>query len=208
MSAPQSELTTSAAVALEAEALLCSLNPELEKLHGAETTNRRLRDLHGCFADESAYADALRSGNPIVYTLATVAPGRADGDLNYAVAIIQPGRIGPEYYMTKGHFHAWREASEIYIGLTGQGMMLLEAEASGESWTVPLRPHEVVYVPGHTAHRTINVGAIPLGYIGIYPAKAGHDYGAVARRNFGKMIIARDGQPVVVDRADFKNERH
>ena len=42
--------------------------------------------------------------------------------------------------MTKGHLHAWREAAEFYIGLSGEGVMLLEDEASGESRMVSLRP--------------------------------------------------------------------
>ena len=203
MSAPKSKKTTVAAVPSEAEALLASLNPELGKLRNGVTTSRRLSELHGCFADVAAYEAALQKGDPVIYTLASVAPGNSDGDLHYALAILQPGRIGSEYFMTKGHLHAWREAGEVYIGLTGQGLMLLESESTGESWTLPLRPHEVVYVPGHTAHRTINVGATPLGYIGIYPSKAGHDYGAIARRNFRKMLIERDGRPVLVDRAEW-----
>jgi glucose-6-phosphate isomerase len=82
--------------------------------------------------------------------------------------------------------------------------MLLEAESNGESWLVPLGPYEVVYVPGHTAHRTINTGTGPLGYIGIYPAKAGHDYGAIADRNFRQMVIERNGAAVLIDRAEYR----
>lgn len=194
-----------AGIPREAEALLSSLNPALGKFGGAVTSRRRLSELRGCFADEAAYAAVLRREDPVIYTLASVAPGNADGDLHYALAILQPGRIGSEYYMTKGHLHAWRDAAEVYIGLTGQGVMLLEAESNGESWLVPLRPYEVVYVPGHTAHRTINTGTGPLGYIGIYPAKAGHDYGALADRNFRQMVIERNGAAVLIDRAEYRH---
>ena len=45
---------------------------------------------------------------------------------------------------------------------------------------MPLTPESAVYVPGHTAHRTINTGDMPLTYLGIYPARAGHDYGVIA----------------------------
>jgi glucose-6-phosphate isomerase len=84
-----------------------------------------------------------------------------------------PGKIGDEYFLTKGHLHAWRPAAEFYFGLSGEGVMLLEDEATGESRLVPLRPHHAVYVPGHTAHRTVNTGAVPLTYLGVYPARPG-----------------------------------
>lgn len=103
--------------------------------------------------------------------------------------------------MTRGHLHAWRPAAEFYFGLTGEGVMLLEDKS--ESRMVPLQPNSVVYVPGHTAHRTMNVGKVPLTYIGVYPAKAGHDYGAIAKKNFRCVVIERGGKPVMIARKDF-----
>src|SRR5213078_469297 len=139
----------------------------------------------------------------LLYTVASVEPARGAGDLGYAVGVLMPGRIGSEYYMTKGHLHAWREAAEIYIGFKGEGVMLLEAEANGASQMLPLRPYEPVYVPGHTAHRTINTSTVPLIYIGIYPIRAGHDYAAIAAKNFRQVVIERDGKPIVMERAEF-----
>ena len=85
----------------------------------------------------------------------------------------------------------------MYFGLSGEGVMLLEDEASGEYRMVPLRPNEAVFVPGHTAHRTINTGRVPLTYLGVYPARAGHDYDAIARRNrdSGRRLHETDGRP-------------
>jgi len=111
-----------------------------------------------------------------------------------------PGRIGAEYFLTKGHLHAWRPAAEFYFGLQGEGMMLLEDETTGESRLVDLRPQSVVYVPGHTAHRTLNTGSVPLSYIGVYPARAGHDYGKIAQRNFRFVVVERDGAPRMIER--------
>ena len=102
--------------------------------------------------------------------------------------------------MTKGHLHRWREAAELYIGLSGKGVMLLEDEATGESRMLPLEPGMAVYVPGHTGHRTANVGDKPLTYIGVFPARAGHDYGAYAERNFRFAIVDEDGQPTMIKR--------
>ena len=183
--------------------LLSQFNPETGEIHGIQGTERHLNELSGCFADAAAYEKALQDGNPLLYSVAAVAPADGDGDLHYGVGLLMPGRIGTEYFMTKGHLHSWRAAAEIYIGLTGEGVMLLEDEASGESQMVPLRPNQAVYVPGHTAHRTMNTGSVPLTYLGIYPAKAGHDYGAIAKTNFRCVVIEKEGKPVMVKRGDF-----
>jgi glucose-6-phosphate isomerase, archaeal len=179
-------------------------DPHAGTLTGAPQTERRLSDMRGYFADEDAFDAALAQGDPILYTLAAVAPAHGDGALHYAIAQIAPGRIGDEYYMTKGHYHAWRPAAEVYIGLSGSGFMLLEDEESHESRLLPLTPNSAVYVPGHTAHRTINTGDTPLTYLGIYPAAAGHDYGSIATENFRKVLVAVDGQPTLLDRAAFR----
>lgn len=161
---------------------------------------RHLSDLRGCFADTAAYEAALGNSNPLLYTVGAVEPGTSEGDLHYGVGMLMPGKIGDEYFMTKGHLHSWRPAAEFYFGLTGEGVMLLEDEATGESRMVSLQPNGVVYVPGHTAHRTMNVGKTPLTYIGVYPAKAGHDYSTIAKTNFRCVIVERDGKPVMIER--------
>lgn len=173
---------------------------------GAILVERYLSDMQGYFTDQAAYAAALAQGNPLLYTVAGVEPANGAGALHYGIGRVLPGRIGDEYFMTKGHFHAWRPAAEYYIGLSGEGVMLLESEDGSEREMVPLLPNSAVYVPGHIAHRTVNTGTEPLVYLGIYPAEAGHDYGAIADRNFHSVIVARNGQPVCMDRADFLAE--
>ena len=185
------------------EELLSRFNPETGELVGTRSIERRLSEMRGCYVDTAAYDAAVEKGNPIIYTVASFEPGNGPGDLHYGIGKIMPGTVGREYYMTKGHLHFWREAAEIYIGLSGEGMILLEAEESGETRAVPLRPNQAVYVPGHTAHRTINVGRSPLVYLGIYPALAGHDYGAIAQRNFQKILVMGNGKPELVDRSKF-----
>ena len=185
------------------EKILSRFDPATGEIAGAPAVKRHLRDLRGCFADAAAFAAALAKGNPLIYTVASFAPADGDGDLHYGVGRILPGKIGHEYFMTKGHLHAWREAAEFYIGLAGEGVMLLEDEATSASRLVELRPNGVVYVPGRTAHRALNTGHAALTYLGVYPAKAGHDYAAIAQRNFRCVVVERDGKPAMIDRKDF-----
>lgn len=183
------------------EQLLSRYDPATGEIAGAQPAERRLADLRGCFADADAYAAALARGNPLLYRVASVEPAGGEGDLHYGIGCLMPGRIGDEYFLTKGHLHAWRPAAEFYFGLSGEGVMLLEDEVTGESRIVPLRPHHAVYVLGRTAHRTINTGTTPLTYLGVYPARAGHDYGAIAQRNFRCVVVERDGRPALLPRA-------
>lgn len=181
--------------------LVTHIDPVSGTIDGYPLTVRRLSDLKGSFADDDAYQRALALGDPLVYTVAGVEYPAEEGQLSYALGQIMPGKIGQEYYMTKGHFHAWRQAAEIYIGLAGEGYMLLESADGSQNQMLPLRPQHVVYVPGFIAHRTVNTGAVPLTYVGVYPAQAGHDYGAIARQNFRHVILEVDGQPALVERS-------
>lgn len=175
-------------------------DPKTAELTGGRVVERRLSQLKGCFADEAAYAAALEKADPLLYRVTTVEPADGAGDLHYGLGVLFPGKVGDEYYLTKGHYHETREAAEVYIGLSGEGCMLLEDEKTGASRLEPLGAGQIVYVPGHTAHRTMNTGSEPLTYFGIYPANAGHDYGAIAERNFLKFLVEENGQPVLKDR--------
>ena len=180
--------------------ILTTFDPATGRVDGAPLTQRYLHDLRGCFADAAAFEKAATAGNPLLYTVAGIEPGTGEGDLHYGMGMIMPGRIGDEYYMTKGHLHTWRDAAEVYCGIAGEGVMLLEDEDGGNSRMVPLGAGKVVYVPGRTAHRTMNTGSIPLTYIGIYPAKAGHDYSTIAQKNFACVIVERNGAPAMIRR--------
>jgi glucose-6-phosphate isomerase len=181
-------------------ALYTLYDPKTGRLQGAPQVERRLSDLRGCFADRFAYEARLVQDDPVIYSVSSLETAQGDGQLHYGLGIVAPGRIGDEYFMTKGHLHAWRAAAEVYIGLSGAGAMLLEHEQTGETHFVPLAANSIVYVPGCTAHRTINTGDTPLVYLGVYPAGAGHDYAPIAARNFRKMVVAVDGCPVLADR--------
>jgi glucose-6-phosphate isomerase len=180
-------------------------DPEDPAIAGAPQTVRRLSDLAGCFADERAYQAALSVDDPVVYRVYSLTFGERGGDLSYGFGVLLPGRVGAEYTLTKGHLHHWRDAAEVYLGLSGEGFMLLQEETSGESHLIPFGKNMVVYVPGHTAHRTINTGGDPLTYLGVYPVRAGHDYGFIEDRNFAQVVVEVDGRPALQERKAFLN---
>ncbi|MEZ4589815.1 MAG: glucose-6-phosphate isomerase family protein [Chloroflexota bacterium] len=181
-----------------------TFQPTASEIVGYPAVERRLSQLDNVFADPQAFAQTLAAqDNPLVYSVSSVAPAEGNGQLHYGLGKIMPGKVGQEYFMTRGHYHEWREAAEIYLGLSGTGYMLLETEGSDDGQLIPLLPNSIVYVPGFTAHRTINTGDTPLTYLGIYPAEAGHDYGALAQSNFRHVVVDVNGEPTLLRRAEY-----
>jgi glucose-6-phosphate isomerase len=115
------------------------------------------------------------------------------------ISIVHPGKVGKEFFMTKGHFHSVLETAELYYCLCGEGYMVMETP-EGDTSVEELRPGKVLYVPPRWAHRSVNVG--PKGDLVtfyVYPSHAGHDYGTIEKRGFRKLVVARDRRPCVID---------
>jgi glucose-6-phosphate isomerase, archaeal len=173
-------------------------------IEGGKHLVRHLSDLTDVFCDGAAFATALQVDNPIVYTVSSLDRTAGEGELHCGLGMILPGRIGNEYFLTRGHLHAWRPAAEYYIGLSGTGIMLLEGADGSDARWCELLPHTVVHVPGNTAHRTINTGDTPLTYLGVYSAEAGHDYTSIAGRNFRQVVVWTPDGPKVIDRKECR----
>jgi glucose-6-phosphate isomerase, archaeal len=159
---------------------------------------RKLTDLKGQFADSQAYIDLLNKGDLTVYDVYEIKRPEVAGELLSGITIIHPGKVGNEYYMTKGHFHVVLETAEIYYCLSGQGCMVMETP-EGE-WSVgELKPGRVLYVPPRWGHRSVNTGGKDLITFFIYPGNAGHDYGTIETRGFRNLVVAQDGGASIID---------
>jgi glucose-6-phosphate isomerase len=162
-------------------------------------TIRNLSAMKGQYADEQSYQAMLAQEDVAVYEFYEVSRPQVAGELSHGVSIVHPGKVGDEYFMTKGHFHQILEMPEVYYCLHGAGMMVMETPEG--DWSVQeLRPGRVLYVPPRWAHRSVNVSQTEdLMTFFVYPAQAGHDYGAIERQGFGKLVVERDRQPQIVD---------
>ncbi len=157
---------------------------------------RYLHDLEGLFADERA-EDALMIKNPLLYEVyeATQNP-EEEGQLRYSTTTIYPGKVGDEYFFTKGHYHAIGNRAELYMGLAGEGYLLLMSP-DGAINVQPMTPGAMSYVPPFWAHRTINVGKENFVFFACYPADAGYDYASIADKGFAQIVVERDGKPAL-----------
>ena len=172
---------------------------------------RRLSCMRGQYADQEAYEALLAQEDVVLYEVyemrgleiadedIEVAGEHVGlGELLHGTSIVHPGQVGDEYFMTKGHFHSVLGTAEVYHVLQGQGMVVMETPEG--DWAVEeLRPGRVLYVPPRWAHRSVNTGQGDLVFLFVYPAHAGHDYGTIETRGFRKLVVARDGQPTIVD---------
>jgi glucose-6-phosphate isomerase len=164
---------------------------------------RRLSDLRGLFADPIAET-ALLNQNPLIYQVFETEENPAvEGQLRFSTTIIQPGKVGDEYFFTKGHYHGKSDRAEVYYGLKGEGLLLLQTRA-GEVSIQPMRPGSAAFVPPHWGHRTINTGSENFAFLAVYPADAGYDYGSIAERGFAEIIIEQNGKPVAVPNPRWK----
>ncbi|HEY8584684.1 MAG TPA: glucose-6-phosphate isomerase family protein, partial [Capillimicrobium sp.] len=160
---------------------------------------RRLHDLAGLFAEPVAPERAQE----LVYTVSEI-PAAADASsLPSSTTVIRPGRVGEELFMTKGHFHARRERAEIYVGLAGAGRLVMATD-DGRAVVEPMGPGTVSYVPGHWAHRSVNVGDEPLVFYAVYPGDAGYDYATIADEGFPVLVLAGDDGPRVVPNPRYR----
>jgi glucose-6-phosphate isomerase len=105
--------------------------------------------------------------------------------------------------MTKGHFHVKRDRAEVYLGLSGEGYLLLQTDA-GEVSSVPMQAGTVAYVPPYWAHRTVNTGAEPFIFFAVWPGDSGHDYGTIEKIGFAKIMVERNGTVTLLDNPKHK----
>jgi glucose-6-phosphate isomerase, archaeal len=152
-----------------------------------------LPDLEGLYRDAAAYEARLAAddGRP-VYWVETSRTEDGPGGLITGVSVLEPGTVGDEYAMTRGHLHAVADRSELYVGLSGRGVMVLDS-VDGRSEVVEIGPGRAVYVPGHWVHRSVNVGTERLSTLFCYAADAGQDYAIIERAGGMRSLVVTDG---------------
>jgi len=161
---------------------------------GTGRYEKRLSDLAGIYADEEAFRSLLsETGDLLVYAVEDLRPSAAAGDMIFGITRMVAGKVGDEYFVTRGHIHAVANRPEIYYGESGTGLMLLESP-DGEIRIVEITPRSVCYVPPFWIHRSVNVGGHDLVMTFAYPADSGQDYDIIARSGGMKVRILDDGR--------------
>lgn len=165
---------------------------------------RRLSAMQGQYLDQQAF-QVMLSDDPVLYEVYEIKRPELAGELMNGITIVHPGKVGEEYFMTKGHFHTVLDTAEIYYCLKGDGAMVMETP-EGE-WSVEaLQPGRVLYVPPRWAHRSVNTDLHEdLVMFFIYPANSGHDYGTIEQQGFRKLVLERDNRIRIVDNPRWRS---
>ena len=165
-----------------------------------QVIQRYLGQMQTMYLDADACAEILKAeGDRLIYEVFN-APDlpQVAGQILHCTTVIYPGRVGQEFHMTKGHFHALRDRAEIYVGLNGNGYLLLMTD-EGQTREIELSPGVVAYIPPFWAHRTVNTGDTPFSFLSAWPGDAGHDYGSIEESGFAKLLVAQAGQVQLID---------
>jgi glucose-6-phosphate isomerase len=105
---------------------------------------------------------------------------------------MNPGTVGDEFFLTRGHIHRVPNRPEIYYGQKGRGLMLMESP-EGETSIVEIAPQTICYVPPFWIHRSVNTGTEDFVMVFSYPADSGQDYSIISRSGGMKSRIVASG---------------
>jgi glucose-6-phosphate isomerase len=169
-----------------------SLGIDFETGNMPQATNhlvRRASDMKGYYQDENALEHLIKKdADPVHYEVFELPVPEEYGHLMYCISKLYPGKIGEEFFFTKGHYHNVQQTAEIYLCLMGEGYMLMKT-SEGKCETVHMERGQMIYVPPFWAHRSVNIGSEPLVSFCVYPAEAGHNYGDIKEQGFPKRIV-------------------
>ena len=162
-----------------------------------ENVSRTLGDLRGIFADVDAFSRMPQ--NMPAYEVSSFLPEQegTPGGLYFGITYLHPGKVGNEYFMTKGHFHANIDRAEFYWGLEGEGMLILMDQLR-RVWTERIFPGSLHYIPGGVAHRMANTGNTLFSFAACWPSDAGHNYREIADHGFAARLLEVDGKPQLI----------
>ena len=178
--------------------------PEMIPAHFDEHVQRRLSSLAGQFLDLAAYQEMLAMDDPVIYDVYQFRRPEKTGDLLFGITHLHRGKVGSEFFMTKGHFHVVLETAEIYYCLRGEGYMVMEDPAGNTSVEL-LTSGTVLYVPPCWGHRAVCTGRQEdLVFYFVYPAQAGHDYARIEKQGFGKLVVEGSQGVEIVDNPHWK----
>jgi glucose-6-phosphate isomerase len=182
---------------------LVDFDPVTGRSEMAVSTRRTLSQMKKMYYDQEAVEEILKTEDPVIYEFYELGFPEREGDIAFGTTIVYPGKIGNEYYMTKGHFHTKIDTAEVYWTLKGEGYMIMENK-EGDCINMFLSPHQAVYVPRGYSHRSVCTSDEPLIMYFSFQADAGHDYGTIETMGYRKMVVEENGKATIVDNPHWK----
>lgn len=157
----------------------------------------RIGDLKDYFKDETKRM--LLPQDKIIYEVQAYLPVDEGtlGGLFFGITKIHSGKVGNEYFMTRGHFHEVADRGEYYWGIKGQGALIL-MDRNRKVRAELMHEGSLHYIPAYTAHRVANTGDDELSFGACWPADAGHNYAEIAEHGFSGRVVEINGLPQLI----------
>ena len=159
---------------------------------------KTLADLQGIFHDCEAYEQM--SPDTLLYEVTCHLPVEEGtiGGLYFGITKIYPGKVGGEYFMTKGDFHTDMDCGEYYWGIEGEGRLIM-MDQTRKVWSEQVFPGSLHYIPGGVAHRVANIGNSVLSFAACWPSNAGHNYQVILENGFSASLQCVNGTPQLIE---------
>lgn len=162
-----------------------------------------LSSLKGIYSDDTAFDEM--DPNQVTYQVEMLPPETAEGELLFGCSHIEPGTVGEEFFMTRGHIHERAEQAEYYFGSAGEGLLVMQ-NTVGTVTIEKVFPGSVHHIPAHTAHRLVNTGSERLSALAVWPAVAGHNYNFLQEVGFKVRVLKSENGYKIVEAKEAQIE--
>ena len=150
-------------------------------------------ELEGMYENEKEFQKMLpKWRNRVVYEVWEHRASKNKGDLVFGTSVMKPGRVGDEFFLTRGHQHQKAYCAETYFCLSGKGVILMESP-DGEIKALKFGKGQLVYVPPFWLHRSVNIGDSELVTLFTYNSDAGQNYEILKKRGgMRKRVVQKN----------------
>ena len=154
--------------------------------------SKTFNELEGMYENEQEFHIMLpKWRNRVVYEVWEHRSSKNKGDLVFGTSVMKPGRVGDEFFLTRGHQHKKAYCAETYFCLRGIGVLLMESP-DGEIKALKLDKGQLVYVPPFWFHRSVNIGDSELITLFTYNSDAGQNYEILKKRRGMRQRVVKN----------------
>lgn len=157
-----------------------------------ESYTKTIGDIANLYVD---YEVAKRMGDKEAYTVVSDEEKTDNpGTLLWGVTYLRPYLVNEECSFTRGHFHEDSHNCEYYMGLSGEGLLLLW-DGTNDFKVEKIERGSMHHIDGRYAHRLVNTSTTEtLACAACWNVITGHDYERINKTGFPYRVFLRNGE--------------
>src|SRR5258707_12268166 len=104
---------------------LAFVNPESLQIQPNTGGYRKyVRELDGIYENQTSFRKLVETcGNEVAYRVEEARFTDGGSDLIPGISVLEPGKVGSEFFITRGHLHQREDRPETYYCLAGHGTL-------------------------------------------------------------------------------------